>query len=301
MKEKIFSLEPKNKTCNDCGDGNATYASINNGITLCDLCAQIHKNFGNQISFIKSLDEPLDDYLIRFYIYGGNKKFRRTLRKMGVNLDMKKGHLYRTFGADFYRRNLKAIVKGDSHLDIDFKENPNDIMKNDSNSFPEFNTYQINSFGLNNKNDIFGQDNKINIIENELNDLNLGIDLNMKNDYKYENEMNEDLSNNKDIEINEEKKIESVENKPENVEGDGQAPPPPEVLQNKKDKDDDEDSLDRRVKKVMQLSVQGVKTLGGFMKKSGISGFELAKKYGKIAFQNASNYVKEQVYNLNKK
>ena len=33
---------------------------------------------------------------------------------MGVNLDQKKGNLYRTYGVDFYRRNLKSIVKGNS-------------------------------------------------------------------------------------------------------------------------------------------------------------------------------------------
>ena len=65
---------------------------------------------------------------MNFFIYGGNKKFRRALRHMGVNLDVKKGTLYRTYGADFYRRNLKSIVKGNSQLEKDF-DNPNEVMK----------------------------------------------------------------------------------------------------------------------------------------------------------------------------
>ena len=116
FKQTIFSLEPKNKKCNDCGDDDVKYVSVNNGITLCELCAQIHKNFGNQISFLRSIDEEFDDYLMNYFIYGGNKKFRKTLRHMGVNLDVKKAQLYKTYGVDYYRRNLKSIVKGNSQL-----------------------------------------------------------------------------------------------------------------------------------------------------------------------------------------
>ena len=144
FKQTLFSLDKKNSTCNDCGDSEVKYVSINNGITLCELCAQIHKNFGYEISFIRDIDDQFDEYLVGFFIYGGNKKFRKKLRSMGVNLDQKKGNLYRTYGADFYRRNLKSIVKGNSHLDIDF-ENANEVMKNETNNFPEFSNYIVNS------------------------------------------------------------------------------------------------------------------------------------------------------------
>ena len=66
------------------------------------------------------------------------------MRNMGVDLDQKKGNLYRTFGADYYRRNLKSVVKGNSQLDIDF-EKANDVMKDKTNNFPEFSNYVINS------------------------------------------------------------------------------------------------------------------------------------------------------------
>ena len=79
FKQTIFSLDSKNKKCNDCGDEDVKFVSINNGITLCELCAEIHKNLGNQISYLRSIDDEFDDYLMNFFIYGGNKKFRRTL------------------------------------------------------------------------------------------------------------------------------------------------------------------------------------------------------------------------------
>ncbi len=166
FKQTLFSLESRNRKCNDCGDDGVKYVSVNNGITLCELCAQIHKNFGNQISYLKSIDEEFDDYLMGFFIYGGNKKFRRTLKQMGVNLDVKKGHLYRTYGVDFYRRNLKSLVKGNSHLDKDY-DNPNEVMKNDSNSFPEFNNYIVHG-NNNNNNNINNQNNNNNMRKKDI-------------------------------------------------------------------------------------------------------------------------------------
>ena len=307
FKQTLFSLDKKNSTCNDCGDSEVKYVSINNGITLCELCAQIHKNFGYEISFIRDIDDQFDEYLVGFFIYGGNKKFRKKLRSMGVNLDQKKGNLYRTYGADFYRRNLKSIVKGNSHLDIDF-ENANEVMKNETNNFPEFSNYIVNSHYEHKQiNNNFGD----NVINNELGGLNLNIDLGFNN-INNENDLNInmandiDLNNNNnnqnninDIQINPEpKKIESVENKPE---------APPSQTENKSqnykaedkkvdvDNKEDEDSAERKVKKAVKLSIIGLKKLGNFMKKSGIKTYDLAKKYGKASAKVASEYVKNNL------
>ena len=60
------------------------------------MCTNSQKYFGNQISYLKIIYEKFDDYL--FFSFMVKKKFRRTLKQMGVNLDVKKGHLYRTYG-----------------------------------------------------------------------------------------------------------------------------------------------------------------------------------------------------------
>ena len=312
FKQTLFSIEPRNQNCNDCGDKNVTHVSVNNGITLCELCTEIHKNFGNQISYLRSIDDQFDDYLMGFFIYGGNKKFRKTLRQMGVDLDQKKGNLYRTYGVDFYRRNLKSIVKGNSRLDKDY-ENANEIMKNDSHSFPEFENYIINQnndiFPMQNNNNNMNLNNNNNI--NELNGLDLNIDLGLglgNDNYTAgvdvlnnpdENFMNnnEVFNNNKEIQINpEEKKLEAIQNEPEKT-------PEKENEVNKgkvKVEEEDEDSADRRVKKLVGMSVNGVKKLGNLMKIGGIKGFFLAKKYGKATVNVTKQYVKEKVSNFNK-
>ena len=136
--KQILIKDPKNKHCIDCGNREVRFVSINNGVTLCELCAENHKNIlGNNISFVRNIEEPFDDYLVKFFEYGGNRNFKKTLRKYGVDLDMKKMKLYKTKGVDYYRRKLKAVVKGEDMPKIDF-DNPNEINGEVPDSFPEF-------------------------------------------------------------------------------------------------------------------------------------------------------------------
>ena len=294
FKQTLFSLDKKNSSCNDCGEPDVKYVSINNGITLCELCAEIHKNFGYEISFIRSIEDQFDDYLVGFFIYGGNKKFRKKLRSLGVNLDQKKGNLYRTYGADYYRRDLKSIVKGNSHLDIDF-EKANEVMKNETNNFPEFANYIVNSNNHKeqmmqvNNNELGGLNLNIDLGFNNIENENNNIDLNLMNNPIDDNFNNPNENNINEIKINnEDKKVESVENKPE-TKNENNNNEDKKVDVSKKE---DDDSAERRVKKAMKLSVIGLKKLGKFMKKSGIKGFDLAKKYGKATAKVASEYYK---------
>ena len=288
FKQTIFSLEPKNKKCNDCGDDDVKFVSVNNGITLCELCAQIHKNFGNQISFLRSIDEEFDDYLMNYFIYGGNKKFRKTLRHMGVNLDVKKAQLYKTYGVDYYRRNLKSIVKGNSQLEKDF-DNPNEVMQINSNAFPEFENYTLNTYNANANQNL-----------SLLNNLEINLDSNAAGTYT-SNVINNPIDNqnndNNNIKISQEK-MESVKNEPDEQKseengGNNGAP--------------GQDDNMEKVKKVMDYSLKNMKKFGNFMKKEGIKGYGIMKKYGNVIankskpiIQNSTNYVKNHVPYFNK-
>ena len=286
FKQTIFSLDSKNKKCNDCGDDDVKFVSINNGVTLCELCAQIHKNFGFQISYIRSIDDEFDDYLMNYFIYGGNKKFRRTLRQMGVNLDAKKGNLYRTFAVDFYRRNLKSIVKGNSPLDKDF-ENPNEVMQIDTNAFPEFENYTINNYNTKLEN--------LNILNN------IEIDLGQNSNYSggvinspINVPNNDNNMNNDNIKIAQENRIEAIKSESEN--------------QNQEQGENNEGNDNGiNVKKVMDYSIKNMKIFGNFMKKEGIKGFGLVKKYSGVVAQktkptinNVTKYVKNHIPYFNK-
>ena len=130
FKQTLFTMEPKNKRCIDCGEKNVNYISVNNGITICDLCAQIHRQLGPQISDLRKIDEELDDYSMNFFVHGGNKNFKKKLKELGVDLDMQRSKLYQTYGVDYYRKCLKAKVDGVEMTDK-IPLNPNKVIQNE--------------------------------------------------------------------------------------------------------------------------------------------------------------------------
>ena len=193
FKQTLFSIDQKNKRCVDCGDKKVDYVSINNGVTICELCAQIHRQLGPEISSLHKIDEELDDYSMNFFIYGGNKNFKKTLKNIGVNLDMPKSKLYRTFGLDYYRKYLLSKVKGAENAEK-CPEKPNELMNsvimenkdnndkdNEINKFNEDkkSVHNINNFlninnNLGNKTNIDEEDNGESYIQlNYRNSLNV--------------------------------------------------------------------------------------------------------------------------------
>lgn len=57
-----ISLIEGNKSCFDCDNAPADWASINNGIFLCLQCSTSHRSYGYNISFIKNA--KLDNWYI---------------------------------------------------------------------------------------------------------------------------------------------------------------------------------------------------------------------------------------------
>ncbi len=161
FKQTLFSIDSKNKRCVDCGEKNVKFVSINNGITICELCAQIHRQLGPGISNLRPIDEEFDDYSMNFFIYGGNKNFKHTLKSLGVNLDMQRTKLYKTYGVDYYRKCLLSKVKGVENNEKK-PENPNELI--------HLENERINTGVNDNENDKFKEEkNSINNINNFLN------------------------------------------------------------------------------------------------------------------------------------
>ena len=179
FKQTLFSIDPKNKRCIDCGEKNVKYVSINNGITICELCSQIHKQLGQKISSLHNIDEELDDYSMHFFIYGGNKNFKKTLKNIGVNLNMQRSKLYQTYGVEYYRKCLLSKVKGVEstekipenpnnlmHFEIEENtdknnndENENKTLKEDKNSVDNINNFLNFDNNLGNKTNVEEEDN----------------------------------------------------------------------------------------------------------------------------------------------
>ena len=186
FKQTLFSIDSKNKRCNDCGEKHVTYVSINNGITICNLCVQIHRQLGPKISELKKIDEDFDDYTMNFFIYGGNKNFHKFLKELGVNSGMQRTKLYKTKGADYYRKYLLAKVKGIENTSKK-PDDPNEIIQIDNNEDMKDNDnnykFKEDKHSINNINNFLNIDNnegkKTNVDEIENNgdshiQLNLG-------------------------------------------------------------------------------------------------------------------------------
>ena len=89
FEEDIKKLQTDlNKFCCDCFSQDADWVSINNGIFLCIKCAGIHRSFGVQISFVRSLQLDLLEYdQVQMLKKGGNRKYLEFLELYKLNRD----------------------------------------------------------------------------------------------------------------------------------------------------------------------------------------------------------------------
>lgn len=138
----ITSMDEENKKCVDCNKENPDKVSINNGVLICETCAEQHKQLGTMISYIRDLNDEFDEYLLNFLTLGSNSKFKRFLAEEHVDESLPIEKKYATKACDYYRRILKQKVKGEKLAEKDY-ENPNEIIEHPENYFPEFEDYQL--------------------------------------------------------------------------------------------------------------------------------------------------------------
>ena len=229
FKQTLLTMDPKNKRCIDCGEKNVNYISVNNGITICDLCAQVHRQIGPEFSDLRKIDEELDDYSMNFFVHGGNKNFKKKLKELGVDLDMQRSKLYQTYGADYYRKCLKAKVDGVEMTDK-IPLNPNKVIQNEEGKKVNEDKNINNFLNINNN-----AGNKTNVNDEEDNGES-HIQLN----YHHNNHGSSDNNN------------------------------------NKTDK-----------KGLLRLSLNKVKSIGGYIKKNSVKGFGSIKKAGNLIAQKS--------------
>ena len=111
-KNLIFKIDEENYNCVDCGNVKSTFISINNGVTICDICAQQHQLLGHSISYLKNINDQLDEYLFNFIVFGSNSRFKLFIKneKIDEHLSIKKK--YKVKALYFYRKTLKNKVNG---------------------------------------------------------------------------------------------------------------------------------------------------------------------------------------------
>lgn len=103
---EVFNIMQKNqlnKMCMDCKRPYPLFASINNGVFICESCAEVHKTFGTQISYVRGLKEKWDEYLLSYMNRGGNERFSKMMEDYQIIEDADPFYKYRTKGVENYR------------------------------------------------------------------------------------------------------------------------------------------------------------------------------------------------------
>eukprot|EP00826_Nyctotherus_ovalis_P011016 TRINITY_DN12876_c0_g1_i3.p1 TRINITY_DN12876_c0_g1~~TRINITY_DN12876_c0_g1_i3.p1 ORF type:complete len:357 (-),score=91.82 TRINITY_DN12876_c0_g1_i3:950-2020(-) len=97
------------------GSVHPQWVSINNGVYVCYNCSGVHRGFGVQYSFIRSLSmDAISDKQRKILSHGGNKRFAEFMEMYGLN-STPAGVKYKTKAAEFYRGMLKAMTEGTAY------------------------------------------------------------------------------------------------------------------------------------------------------------------------------------------
>ena len=108
--EELMQFE-ENQKCFDCGNRNPKWASLNNAVFVCLKCAGLHRSFGVNVSFIRSLTiDSWEDQQIEYLRHGGNQRFRAFLDEFKVPDNATMDFKYMIRASDYYRKLLKCEV-----------------------------------------------------------------------------------------------------------------------------------------------------------------------------------------------
>ena len=107
--QNLISSDDENKMCFDCKIPYPKYVSINNGVFICDRCAEIHRTLGTAISYIRGIEDEWDVYLLMFIQRGGNGRMRYILNSYGLIDESDIKYKYITKASEYHRQLVKKI------------------------------------------------------------------------------------------------------------------------------------------------------------------------------------------------
>lgn len=140
MKAIFLEFDTANQFCADCNKDSMDFASINNGIIICEDCAEKHKKLGNGLSYLRSFNEKWDEYLINYIKAGGNSRFTQFVKAYHIN-QLTVLLKYRTRAIKYYREIIRSEVMGYEPPDNINLNTASEILDVIPNEYPEFDNY----------------------------------------------------------------------------------------------------------------------------------------------------------------
>jgi hypothetical protein len=109
--------DPENQQCFDCGKTPAQWASVNNAVYLCINCSGLHRGYGVNISYIRSITlDTWNENQMNLMKFGGNKNLRELLELYNIDKNkVDKNILYNSKIMDFYRKYLKKKANNEDN------------------------------------------------------------------------------------------------------------------------------------------------------------------------------------------
>ena len=101
-----------NSKCSDCFSENPNFSSLNNGLFICEKCAEIHKStLGQTVSLVLPLSEIKDPKQILFLKLGGNENYKKLMFEYHLISSKDRIPKYRSKFSFWYRKNLEQLVE----------------------------------------------------------------------------------------------------------------------------------------------------------------------------------------------
>lgn len=113
---EFVSRSQENSRCFDCSSEEPVWASINNGVLICLVCASKHRMLGLQASHVRSIKlDHWTEQQMALMNRGGNNKLRDFLEKYDFKQseDLSK---YTSRAAQFYRCKLDQSISSEEMI-----------------------------------------------------------------------------------------------------------------------------------------------------------------------------------------
>ena len=116
---KIKDKMKDNSKCIDCNAEDPRFISINNSVFVCSRCAGFHLSLGNEVSFIKNVEDQFEEEEIKYIDIGGNLRFLTNLQefeliKIGEHYSEDEEHIKNKYiftASEYYRQLLRSEVE----------------------------------------------------------------------------------------------------------------------------------------------------------------------------------------------